>query len=183
MSEDLHERYHNLLFDVRRSVRYHDKREGFFLAVRNTTDFVVFILGSAAALIITQTIFSDWPIWGKAIVPLTAAVCTGITLVLQVGAKALAHNSLKRRFIALEQKLIACHRNPTAERMDELQMERLSIETDEPPIKRVLDTICHNELIHAMGSDHRDPMLEVSVLQRLFSPFFDFRPKTLYSAQ
>ena len=183
MTSDLHKDFHNLLFDVRRSVRYHDKREGFFLAVRNTTDFVVFILGSAAALIITQTIFSGWPIWSKAIVPLVAAVCTGITLVLQVGSKAIAHNSLKRRFIALEQKLIAFQRSPKAEQMDEIQMERLSIEKDEPPIKRVLDTICHNELIHAMGSKHRDRIVPISLLQRLFSPFFDFRPKTLYSAQ
>lgn len=183
MSNDAHDPFDGLLFDVRRSVRYHDKREGVFLNVRNTVDFTVFLLGSTAALLFTETFGSGVPIKIKVLVPLVAVIGTGITLVLQVGAKAILHNSLKRRFIALERKLIACGQSAKKKELKRLQMERLAIESDEPPTLRVLDTICHNELIYSMGSEHRNRMVEVSVLQRLFSPFFDYRPKTLYSAQ
>ena len=183
MKKQTHDRFHNLLFSVRRSVRYHDKREGFFLAVRNTVDFIIFLTGTAAALIIVQLLGANWPLLAKVIVPLAGAICTGIVLVLQVGNKAMLHNSLKRRFIALEQKMVACEGTAKAKQVKRLQLERLEIETEEPPIKRVLDTICHNELIHAMGSEHRDQIQDVSQLQRLFAHFFDYRRKTLYTAQ
>lgn len=169
-----HDSRDKLLFGVRKSVRYHDKREGFFLTVRNAVDLTVFLLGSTAALLFTETFGSSVPLKVKVFVPLVAVLGTGITLVLQVGAKAILHNSLKRRFIALEQELIACEGRATAKRVKKLQMERLAIESDEPPVLEVLNRICHNETVRAMDLDRKN-IRPVSPPQRLFSRFFDYR--------
>ncbi len=56
-------------------------------------------------------------------------------------------------------------------------LERLEIEADEPPIKRVLDTLCHNELARAIGEPSQEK--PVRFLQRLFANFFDFRADRL----
>ena len=38
--------------------------------------------------------------------------------------------------------------------------ERLLLETDEPPVKRYLDVMCHNELVRALGyaEEHHWPL-------------------------
>ena len=160
-------------------MRYHDRREGFFLAVRNATDFAVFVLGSVAVLVIADSVGSDWPQVAKLIIPLTATLMTGIALVFQVGAKSALHASLKRRFIALERRLIRHRQNFLETLLDELTQDRLTIEADEPPVLRVLDTMCHNDVVWAMGLD-RKKVVPITFCQRLFAQFFDVQRKRLY---
>ena len=47
---------------------------------------------------------------------------------------------------------------------------RLDIERQEPPVLRVLDTLCYNELVRAMGYGEQ---VRVGFWQRLFANFFD----------
>lgn len=169
---------HNLLFDVRRSVRYHDHREGFFTLIRNAADLFVFVGMSAAVMEIATEFGSSWPLYWQLSLPLTGAVLVGIALVYQVGPKSALHNALKRRFIVLEQKLIQHQKSITEELLVELQQERLIVESEEPPILRVLDTICYNEIVWSMDLGH-DHMKQVTRLQRLFAHFFDLQEERL----
>ena len=49
-------------------------------------------------------------------------------------------------------------------------VERLSIEAEEPPVKRILDVICHNDLARSMGLD-REEMWRVKWYQRWVAQF------------
>ena len=170
--------YADLLFGVRRSVRYHDKREGFFLLIGDTADYLVFLLSAATTWLIVSFKGDGGSPWFIAIFPLAIAAGRGIALVLRVGSRASRHNALKRRFIGLEKKLITCRDNPDANQLEKLQQERLSIEADEPPVLRVLDTLCHNELAYSMGYDDKE-FKQTSWAQRAFRHFFDVDPESL----
>ena len=52
--------------------------------------------------------------------------------------------------------------------------KRLKFESTEPPVLRVLDTLCHNELMRAMGIEHKK-MIRVTrqCSVKLCAPFFD----------
>ena len=55
-----------------------------------------------------------------------------------------------------------------------LRAGRLEIERDEPPVLRVLDSICHSELLRATGYD-RSQYVEIAWYQRLLAQFVDVR--------
>ena len=178
MDEDLRNRHHGLLFDVRRSVRYHDRRQGYYEAIRNLADFIVIVFGSATLAVFGASIGAEWPLTVKLLPAVLATVLTGIALVYGVGAKSALHASLKRRFIELQLDL---EDDPV--RLDEgviaeATRKRLRIEADEPPVLRVLDTLCHNDLLRAMGYD-QDLYVPVGFWQRLFAPFFDLGKQSL----
>ena len=88
--------------------------------------------------------------------------------------KARQHGDPARRLMALERPLVEIGAAPTGAALVESIRERLDIEADEPPIRRILDTLCHNELWRAMGYPESE-MVPVSFLQRLFANYFDFR--------
>ena len=179
----MNEQHYKLLFDVRRSVRYHEQREGFLSLVSNFSKLLAFLLSSAAVFLLNQVISHSWPIWTM-FFPLIVTILTGICLVFNVDGKAGLHAELKRRFIALEQKLVRIESELGDEaaraNLDALQVERLIIESDEPPVLRVLDTLCYNEQIHAEGRG-RKYLKEVTVPQRLFAHLFDVQKNKLYT--
>jgi hypothetical protein len=53
-----------------------------------------------------------------------------------------------------------------------LPLKRLEIEANEPPVKRVLDSLCHNDLCRAMGCAP-DQFVQVKLYQRMFAQFVD----------
>ena len=64
------------------------------------------------------------------------------------------------------------------ENVQTITSERLSIEKDEQPVLRVLDSICYNEQILSMDYP-TDQMVVVGFWQRLFSPVLDFQASKL----
>ncbi len=167
-------KYWGLLFGVRRSVRYHQRRRDFFERFHG---FV--LLGAAAGGIATIAAFGSEPLAAlpTAVKLLPAAVVTLLALLdLFAGSmpKAGLHADLARRFIALERELVGQQAEPMMAALLEIERERLAIEADEPPIRRVLDTLCHNELWRAMGYPESQ-ITPVSFFQRVFAHTFDFR--------
>ena len=76
--------------------------------------------------------------------------------------------------MALERRLVEIGAAPTGAALVESIRERLDIEADQPPIRRVLDTLCHNEPWRAMGYPESE-VVPVSRLRRLFTDCFEFR--------
>ena len=66
-------------------------------------------------------------------------------------------------------------------RLAEFAARRLAIEADEPPVLRVLDALCHNELVTALGLDDAE-RAAVTPLQRWLAPLVDVRPDRLRRA-
>ena len=107
-----------------------------------------------------------------------AAVLTALAgaheLVFGTARAARRHDGLARDFVALKQDLLRARPELTPESLVEFQTRRLDIEATEPPVYRVLDATCHDELVTALGygAEHRT---NVTRVQRLLRNFVDFR--------
>ena len=133
--EDLDDRTYDLLFAVRRSVRYHERRRRFFEIWNSITVGAAAVGGSSAVATILST-----PNWEWLPVAFAGAVSAlgAIDLVVSTARRAGQHGDLSRQFIALEQKF-AHGRNLKDREHEESVRERLRIEASEPTILRLLD--------------------------------------------
>lgn len=162
----------DLLFGVRRSVRYHNRRRSFFDRLHTIASAMNVIFGSAAVALVVGKLHEAAVISAAIVAALSA-----IDLVVGFSTKARLHNDLSKRFIRLEQRLLAC-RKPSRAELQDLNAARLEIEMDEPPALRVLDSICHNELVRAMGAEEEN-FKKIGLVQRLFAQFFDLWAHTI----
>ena len=158
----------DLLFGVRRSVRYHMRRQRFFERWHLVTSAIAVIFGSATVTMLL-TDLGRWWIAGAAVI---ITVFSAVDLVVGTSKAARLHNDLARRFISLE-KEITTVADATDEDVRRFTSGRLEIEADEPPILRVLDALCHNELMRAMGYPEAK-MAQVGPLQRALAQFLDW---------
>ena len=96
----------------------------------------------------------------------SAAVAIIGALDLSVGTarKADHHGSLARQFIALEREF-AHGRDLDDDEHERLVRERLRIEATEPTVLRLLDALCHYELLRSLGDENPAP--RVSWFRRL----------------
>lgn len=140
-----HSQY-GLLFDVRRSVRYHDRRRAFFERMHQVTAGLTILLAGSVLLDLAKPGESaGWLVALSAV----AALLSVWDMVVGYAAKAGLHRDLKLRFGALEMALLAGDAEDAT--WNKHQLERLRIEQDEPPVFRALDLLCHNELMVAEG--------------------------------
>ena len=166
--------FNDLLFNVRRSIRYHEKRQNFYEGCYKFVLFVGFFSGPAFILIKG----SDMPDWYIYIPSVTVSILTGISLVYSWHQKALLHIDLKREFISLEIELEAGRKNPTPELIEAVTTKMLHAEAKEPPILRVLNIVCHNELGLAMGYQQKD-LYRIRFYQRALKHFIDWNPNSI----
>lgn len=168
MEENVSIATHNLLFGVRKSVRYHTRRRMFFDSLYKWSQVLALLSGSATVAVISST-YSD----GRLAIFLAGAVAvfSALNLVFGFAGSGRIYNDLAQKFIALEKKIIL-EPDPSVDVLSAFTAERLDIEASEPPILRVLDMICHNELCRAMGCGEEE-MAKISLLQRWCSQFFD----------
>lgn len=173
MAQNLGELWHDLEFDIRRSIRYHERRRAFFSASNKTSEAASVLFGSGAVLSILQD-------WQPALITLTLVVTGLSTLNLVFGTVGVsyAHADLGKRFIDLQRKVFTAQM--TEESYREFIDERLSIERDEPPIKRVVDLMCHNEMVYAGGYGESE-FVKIPWYRRLTAHFINWYippPKT-----
>ncbi len=178
--EDIHRRFSDLLFGVRRSVRYHSRRVRFFDWLHQMATLATLLFGSTTVAVFGGVIAADWPLWAKLLPAFIASVLAAFELAFGVVRKAREHENLMRNFVALEQRMETSRDQLTTELLAQMTERRLEIEANEPPVLRVLDTLCHNELLEAMGYDQQDH-IKVSFFQRRFANWFDLGQHTLHS--
>jgi hypothetical protein len=165
-----------LLFNVRRSVRYHSRRRQFFDRYRLFTSAVSAIFGSAAIASVLSSAGKEYTVAAGACVTFFSI----LDLVIGSARMARLHEELYRRFIELEKQLIAIPIDQfTEENLQKFTASRLEIEADEPPIKRVLDSLVYNELARAMGVDKKY-FIYIKWYQRLFAQMFSIGESTLH---
>lgn len=172
---DLSSEYQDLLFGVRRSVRYHAHRIRFFDQASKTIRILAGVSGiGTITTLMASTLGPAWP------ASLAAAVTffSAIDVVIDFAGMARRHTDLYRRFIELEKLIVSSGQNINQQRLNELVSVRLTIELDEPPVLGVLNAICHNELIRSMDLD-KNEMADITPIQRLFSDLFDICPSKL----
>lgn len=174
MEKSLHEQWGDALFGIRRSVRYHARRCAFFDTLDKASSAAGVIFGSAAIYSVT----SKSPEW----VSISAAVVTALStanLVIGSVSKARDHADFVRQFTDLERRMLSTPQTEAALRA--INDDRLLIELNEPRPLRVLDMLCHNELVIAQGRDKKY-LAKVGPLQRLCAPFFDLGYESIAAA-
>ncbi len=147
------DRLHEIWCDIQRSIRYHRARESFFQWYANLFTFLTLLAGSGVVVAALSTAPKAVAVWcGVAV-----AAMQSLELVLQISLKARLHNGLASEFSALDRVMA---KNPimTDKALNELHADILTIEAREPPIKRYLDLICHNQVARAIGSDDTEPL-------------------------
>ena len=172
MTEEATTEFDDLLFGVRRSIRYHDRRVAFYEGCHKTILFMVLVLGSSSIVILTTDLGLLWQL----VSPSATSVLVSIDLVVGTAGKARLHNDLKQQFIFLEARMQG-NDEADNDKLKEWRSERLSIEANEPPVLRVLDTLCHNELLRAGG--HTNHYVPVGRIQRTFAQFRDINADAL----
>lgn len=141
----------NLLFAVRRSVRYHRRRERWLDGAHNLGALAAAVFGSATIAALLADI-------NPLLVTIAAAVTAfagAIELVFGFAKKARLHSELARDFIGLEQDLVRAGEDLSESNLRAFVARRLGIESREPPALRVLDAMCHDELVTALGIEAR----------------------------
>ena len=156
---------HTLLFDVRRSIRYHTRRRRFFDNMYRWKTWLALVFGGAAFVSLAAQMHGDLPLLMTALV----SVVSALDLVIGSTTRARLHADLARRFVELERE-IALMKDPAEEALRTWTAQRLTIEADEPPILRVLDILCHNELLLAMDYPRRR-LCVVPWHKRVLAPF------------
>ena len=167
---NLTDKYRKLKTDVQRSVRYHNRRRGFFRQLHAGIMFICIIMGSGSILTIGIRFneSSEWPMWLIVIPSVIVTIVSALDLVVGTAAKSGEYTALYRRFIELEQEMISSHGKCTEEDIARWTEARLNIEIDEPPIMRIVDILCHNETARSIGSSD---MYHVPITLRMVAHF------------
>jgi hypothetical protein len=176
---ELDDRQFVLEFGVRRSVRYHARRRRHFDRLHRFTTFVALIFGSATFAALLGA-FGQGKGENAALVFATVVTVTSaLDLVIGSATRARDHHEFERRWIRLEQ-LIARAGDYDDAALSEFVEMRLEIEADEEPPLRVLDLLCHNELMRA--EDRYDDLYRVGWAQKVLSQWVDFRADSIQRA-
>ena len=170
---DPEQEHYALLFAVRKSVRYHRRREQFLDAVNRGRMFITAGAGSAAIATWLTELHGTIGTTAMAV----AAAGAALELVYGLGKGARLHNQLAARFTALEKKLIKEGDDLSEENRRECVIERLNIEADEPPTLGVLNVMCHNEMLRATG--RHDERINVTWYQRMAAQMWNIRDDRL----
>lgn len=171
---DLERKFKDLLFSVRRSVRYHNRRTLFFDRIHKISAFLSALFGTATITVILKDLPHELSI------SLAGAVVVFSVVDLVIGSAQAArlHNDLSREFFNLEKSIINLDEE-TEDNLIKFTSLRLDIESKEPPPLKILDVICHNELMRAMGYD-KSQLVDIKWYQRLFAHFFDIREHVIH---
>ena len=163
------DKLHGLLFDIRRSVRYHNRRRAYYDRCHNVSTILGLVGGSAVVVaLLAETVSHEMTLIFGAVV----AIASAIDLIIGSSGKARLHHDYARQYFNLEKEIASAGRSISEEQLAGWTKARLDIEAEEPPVLHILNVICHNELCRAMGYKE-DQMVKIGPIQRLFSGIMD----------
>jgi hypothetical protein len=168
---DLQNKEYGLLFDIRRSVRYHMRRCRFFDLFHSTASAVGVIAGSAAVFTALSGLGKTWTIAAAAMV----AIISALDLVVGASSMARLHNDLARKFIQLEKEMTISD-ELSEKKLRQFISRRLEIEMEEPPVLRCLDCLARNEQLRAEGFPDSE-QVHVPWYHRCLAHLISFQPK------
>jgi hypothetical protein len=175
--QEIEKRIWKFLFGVQRSVRYHNCRRVHFDRLSNLSSFISILFGSASIASLLATSGKVVPLIASAVVTISSA----LNLVVGPAKRARDHSDLAKRFVILEKEIVGVNA-PTDEHLRQWMQQRLEIEKDEPPVLKVLDSVCHNDQLRALGYGP-EHFLEIRRTQRLLAQFRDISDHKIMKKQ
>ncbi len=160
---------YNLLFDIRRSRRYHLWRVRFF----QRWNAVRMLLFLAATSSVVAGLFAGWGDLVVKVLGSVSALFAAAEMVLRLGPKEIEHRSFAKQYVSLERDIEAKGEELSDHDLDAFRAAYLEIEVDEPPILPTLNSICRNQQIQA---DHGDNAYkyqrQISLARQLWARFW-----------
>jgi len=148
MTNALDKSFKDLLWGIQLSVRYHQHRRAHFDSLHKIIVFLIIILGSSS---IAGSLASH-PIVAILASSLITFLST-IELVFAPTQKSRLHFDLASKFIDLEKNIVRSQAEPAGDKLTSLTEKRLSIEVEEPPLKRLVWDTCYNEMLQKEGAE------------------------------
>ena len=179
--ETLGEQRWELLFSVRLSIRYHSRRRGFYEGLHSWVVFAALVFGSATFVAFGTAIGDGWPLWAKLLPALVVTVLAAADQAFGFMRKAWLHNDLSAEFTRLEQDMTRAGEFPIEAELHGFSGRRLDIEAREPPLKHVLNIICHNEVMRAEGFPP-EKLVELGFWQRALAQLVDIDEHRLHAS-
>jgi len=174
-----HDKWVDLDFAVKRSIRYHNHRRKFFDTWDVVAKFLVIATGTTVVGLASATSSGDegHHVWTISVGAFTAIIGS-LDLVIGFSRRARDYRDLVRDFSQLEREISTVGEKREEDNYVKFLNRRLEIEENEPPVKRVLDCYCHNEVARSLGWPD-DEMVKISFWQRLFMQWFDIAAGSL----
>jgi hypothetical protein len=162
---------HTLMFEVGRSIRYHDRRIDFFEHLHTCTAGITVLLAGA---VIVQTTIDNYqaPTW-MVCLSVVAALLSVSDILIGFSKKADVHKNLKHQYC----ELLACVEEATTESaLAKCNRKLRKIEAIETPVYHALNDLCYNEQMVALGypPGHKN-YVDVPFLVRLTANVFPYR--------
>ena len=163
-----YESMYGVLFGARKSIRYHQRRRAFFEGMHAIAVAAQVIAGSSAV----AAVMGDSALLGAGLAA-TAAILAALDLTFGVTRRATRHAALAQQFAQLERDMVPHehHEGVDGALATGFRQRRLEIEEREPPKLRVIDLLCHNELV---ASTYRhDKLYPIGLVRRCIGHFLD----------
>lgn len=146
-----------LRFNVARSIRYHDKRRGYFDFLGKFLQYISLLGSSAAVATLIGATMPEFEFIGITIkVPLLISALTAcvtlLNLMIGCAGKMENHTKLRNQFHDLMNSIDDVS-DATIEDMRKLNRWRVDIEKEEPSISDWLNKLMFNETVDALGYD------------------------------
>lgn len=159
-------------FAVGRGRRYHSKMQRFYQTWHDAVMAANALLGAGAFVVLiggSNTVLAT-------VLTGIVAAASALETVLKPSEKASLHSDLSRRFTQLASDIARL--DPIPKNLRRVASARLAIEVDEPPVRRLVDLLAHNEECRGRGygEEHLFPL---SAWQRRLGYCADFGMKRL----
>jgi hypothetical protein len=143
---------YGLLFDTRRSARYHRRRQSFFENLHRVTCVLTILLSGGVLFEIAGA--AGTALWLQCLGVFAALLAT-LDMVVGYSASASQHALLHSRWLELEMLMLKGDLSPAT--WEGYALRRLEIERDEPRVYRALDLLCYNEILASEGMRRENP--------------------------
>ena len=163
--------HYRLLFEVERSIRYHSYRQQHYERWHKITMFCAILFNSFSFALFFWKVSSGWPIWVKLTPYAIASVLAVVDIIVGFSRKSGEHVDFIRQFTDLQRQLEAETGSPTKETIKEVNDALLSLYAKEPPVLKVLNALCYNEVSRLLG--HGKNYIHIFPIQRLCANFRD----------
>jgi hypothetical protein len=164
--------YYVVALAVHKSRRYHMKMCAFY---QSMNDFVLGANALLGASAFVALIGGENTLIAQILIGIVAAL-SAVDNVLGFGKKAKLHADLSRRFTDLAANMALW--DATEDNHRRACAERIKIEKDEPPIRRLIDLDARNDELRSRGYDEND-MVPLGRLQRILGYGCTFGMKRL----
>ena len=175
MSDWSEDGYYDVCFSVEKCRRYHAKMQAYYDWCYNLTRAATALTGTASFF----TLLAGGTDIAKFLTAIVAAAAS-LDAVFRFNRKARLHEGLSRRFTELSAKIAGWE--PVPQNLKKARAERLRIEKDEPPVRRLIDLQAQNEETRAreIPEEHCVPL---TGLQRVFGYVVTFDMRRLETWQ